>query len=503
MKLSSEDKQKMNCPQPTFNMQIEKTHNAQFGKCVKRYLSFVREHNDLQTESKETWLREPHLSKYKAITTFYLKNYWNMMNSPLWADSDILPMIETTRQDLANICGCKSKAVYNHLARLSSVGIIEIETLNRGKKGDREVIKVNGYRISLNLFFLLGIEDFKPEMKKMKPLEVRIIKRTASYKLQTLPDLLNPYEILNKKDIAASVENLHQERHQEINQEKGKTATPAVSEQEKSDIIYQENQEKYTGGAEISGKSETEVFSEQNWAEVVRKQLEGEIQSTEIVSTPHENWNDYRNRRRQEFKYIRPKKPAITISEVDKMRIVDNFWNYAKNIFYPNRDFEPIRKKITDLIRSDVFNNFEGNDDPTFWQIESLKLQSWAEKKAKFDENKSRVAYFPLNYFAKSYGNREKQGFLVVKIWKFKHDKSLKEMEFDRILESAKRSMTLYPTTGIIPRGQKDKIVNIQQLAQYWFRSVASRTNHEFTEQFKNFLQTQNFTQKSWQIQQV
>lgn len=481
-------------------MQLEKTHNAQFGKCVQRYLSFVREHNDLQTESKETWLREPHLSKYKAITTFYLKHYWNMMNSPLWADSDILPMIETTRQDLANICGCKTKAVYNHLARLSSVGIIEIETLKLGKKGEEKQIKVNGYRISLNLYFLLGIEDFKPEMKKMKPEEVRIIKRTSSLELQTLPDLLNPYEILNKEDIAECVENLSQERHQEIHQEKEKTATLPVSEQNKPEIIYQENQENNLGGAENFEETETKVCSEQDWAEIVRKQLGEKPQNIEKVSTPHENWNSYRLRREQEFKDTRPKKPALTISDVEKLRIVDNFWNYAKNVFYPGRNFEPIRKKITDLIRFDVFNNFEGSDDPIFWQIESLKLQSWAEKKAKFDENKGRNAYFPLNYFAKSYGNREKQGFLVVKIWKFKHDKSLKEMEFDRILESAKRSMTIYPTTGIVPRGQKDKILNIQQLAQYWFRSVASRTNREFTEQFKNFLQTQNFTQNHGNI---
>lgn len=489
-------------------MQLEKNHNAQFGKCVQRYLSFVREHNDSHTQSKETWLREPHLSKYKAITSFYLKHYWNMMNSPLWADSDILPMIETTRQDLANLCGCKTKAVYNHLARLSSIGVIEIEELKLGKKGEGKQIKVNGYRISLNLFFLLGIEEFKPKTKIFSPQEVRTIKRISTPLLQTLPDLLNPYEILNNLERKEDVDNLHQERHQEINQEKEKTATLDESNKIKVDINFQENnQENNLGGAaENSEQENRKEFNEQDWAKIVREKLEGKVETVKVnVSTPHENWNTYKNRRIAEIRDKKfPQKPILTISEIDKKRIVDNFWSFAKMKFYPTRNFEPISKKITDLIRSDVFNNFEGSDDPIYWQIESMKLQSWVEKKAKFDENKGRHAYFPLNYFAKSYGNREKQGFLVVKIWEYKHNKSLKEAEFDRVLETAKKSMTLYPLTGILPRGQKGKIANIQQLAQYWFRSVAARTNRDCTENFKNFISTQNFTNnKSWQQQPV
>jgi hypothetical protein len=114
-------------------MRIEKTFSHQFGQVIERYHAFAKEHNDVQFVTKSTMLREPHLSKLKSIAHLYLKQFWNCMNSPLWADSDRVPLLQVTRWDLANLCGCSRRAVQDHLARLSTFGVITVEEFEEAK----------------------------------------------------------------------------------------------------------------------------------------------------------------------------------------------------------------------------------------------------------------------------------------------------------------------------------------------------------------------------------
>jgi hypothetical protein len=84
--------------------------------------------------------------------------------------------------------------------------------------------------------------------------------------------------------------------------------------------------------------------------------------------------------------------------------------------------------------------------------------------------------------------------------WDKKAQKSLKELEFERELERAKLSMLQFPVTGTVPKGQKNKIKDITQLAQYFSRKLTVRTTSEYVQKFNTFLTTTNFT-NPWQQQ--
>jgi hypothetical protein len=122
-----------------------------------------------------------------------------------------------------------------------------------------------------------------------------------------------------------------------------------------------------------------------------------------------------------------------------------------------------------------------------------MTLQYWADKKQAFDARKDREAYHPTKYFSKDYGTHQKQGFLVVLQWAKKAEKSLREIEFEKELERAKLTMMQYPMTGVVPRGQGNKIKDITQLAQYYSRKLSVKTNSDYVQKFNYFLKTTNF----------
>ncbi|WP_095167680.1 hypothetical protein [Flectobacillus sp. BAB-3569] len=53
--------------------------------------------------------------------------------------------------------------------------------------------------------------------------------------------------------------------------------------------------------------------------------------------------------------------------------------------------------------------------------------------------------------------------------------------------------MIQYPMTGVVPRGQGNKIKDITQLAQYFNRKLSVKTNSDYVQKFNNFLTTTNF----------
>lgn len=467
-------------------MRIEKTFKHQFGKVVERYLAFVREHNDAQMVTRATMLREPHLSKFKTIANFYLKEFWNRMNSPLWAEATNMPLITITRADLANLCGCSRRAVQDHLARLSHYGVIMLEEFAEGK--------INGYHVAINQWFLLGVEESKPKIQSWSEKATTILK--SAYKSfeplsmgQTLPHLLDLKENLYNSYRAEGVEKLPQERHQENCQEKQEIAKPLGAGQEP-------NQENFTKKKAGAGPEQT---SGVDTSEVADENPQG---GTEISSD--ERFEAYKQGKLHKLRYQNKPTPVKAITEIEKAQIVSRFWSYVKDVFYPNRNFTPIEADIKKVIYRDVFKSFvpEKPSENTFefWEIYNLRMQYWADKKQAFDARKDRQAYHPTAYFQKSYGNSQKQGFLVVLEWDKKAQKSLKELEFERELERAKLSMLQFPVTGTVPKGQKNKIKDITQLAQYFSRKLTVRTTSEYVQKFNTFLTTTNFT-KPWQQQ--
>lgn len=431
-------------------MRVEKTFNHQFGKVMERYHAFAREHNEAQFITKSTMLREPHLSKFKAISGLYLKHFWNMMNSPLWADSDIIPTVNITRWDLANLCNCSQRAVQDHLARLSTYGVIDVEEPLTAAEGQV------GYRINVNLFLLLGIEEYKPKIKAWSAKATCIFKKSSLTSKQSLPDFNNPKdESLNNIDKADCVENQSQGRHHEKTQEKGEIAKPL-------ELNQGNDQEKNGGAAEISENP---------------PRLTG--------------WDAYKSGNYHANRTLVAPKPAPNyITDIEKAMIVNNFWEFAKKLFYPNQRFvDKVEREIKNTIRKDVFGDFLGNGTFNFWQVESMKAQYWAEKKQAWDAQHDRVAYWPVKYFAKEYGNPKKQGFLVVKQWEAKASKSLKEVEFEKELQKAQLAILAFK----IPNGQKGKIHDIIGLTQYYHRKLTVKTNSEYVQKFAQFLTTSNY----------
>lgn len=475
-------------------MRIEKTFRHQFGKVVERYIAFVKEHNAAQVVTRSTMLREPHQSKFKTIASLYLKEFWNRMNSPLWAEATDMPFVTVTRADLANLCGCSRRAVQDHLARLSHYGVIMLEEFDEGK--------VNGYHVAVNQWFLLGVEASKPQIQSWSEKVTSILKSSVGDSdsptvWKSLPYLIDQKENLYNSYKAELVDKLPQERHQENCQEKQEIADFVATPQN----LDQENAKKNTGavdGAEDGLVVVSEVGDGTSDMEVADENQGGS--SVEISSD--ERFEAYKKGNLHKLRYRnqpqQPKYREITLAE--KNGIVENFWKYAKEAFYPNRNFSPIEPEIKKVIYQDVFGSFKSKDISEityeYWQIYNLRMQYWVDKKQAFDARKDRQAYHPTSYFAKSYGNAKNQGFLVVLEWDKKCQKSLKEAEFERELEKAKMSMLQYPF--LVPRGQRNKIKDVTQLAQYLGRKLTVRTNSEYVQKFNTFLTTTNFT-KTWQ----
>lgn len=440
-------------------MHLEKVFNCQFKKVMKRYHSFVSEHNVLQVHTKSTQLREPHQSKFKTLTSFYLRKFWNDLNSPLWADTHEIPTLFITRRDLANLCNCSMRAVQDHLARLSTFGLIYV---NEHPDSTRNF----GYQIRINLWILFKWEQCRPKLCTWLNKPTIIKKVDFDEVWQTLPDLRN-LKTLNNSYIEKKEENvdiLPQERHQETFCQEMREMVQLSSP---SPITNQE-------------------IDQENRVAAPAAAVDNSVQAVD-------RFEAYCNGTLHKARYQTHKIPPsndITLGEKDL--IVNNFWNFAKNIFYAHRDYKPIEKDIKKVIKEHVFNDFisnkVGENTFVYWQTLSLKLQYWAEKKHNYDTKKDRVAYHPIQYFSKEYGNAKRQGFLVIHEWAKRAETSLLELAFSKELFSVQNAMNQYVLYKKLPKGQVNKITNSLQLYNYLHRKLQARTNLQTTQKFIAFV---------------
>lgn len=445
-------------------MHLEKVFNCQFKQVMKRYHALVSEHNTLQVHTKSTQLREPHQSKFKTLTSFYLRTFWNDLNSPLWANTHEIPTLFITRRDLANLCNCSMRAVQDHLARLSTFGLIYVNELPTSSQNF-------GYQIRINLWLLFKWEECKPTLRSWLQKPTMIKKVNFSEVWQTLPDLRN-LETLNNSYKENSEENVDcrpQERHQEIfYQEMREMAQNSSECPEEDQEIDQENRV-------APGESPVDKHSEKQGR--FEAYLQGNLHKTRYQTINVQKSNG--------------------ITNTEKELIVNNFWNFTKGIFYPHANYKPIDLQIKHVIQKHVFNDFTTlkSEENTFvfWQTYSLKLQYWAEKKHNYDTKKDRVAYHPIQYFSKEYGNSKRQGFLVVNEWAKRAEKSLRELAFEKELFNAQNAVNQYILFKKLPKGQKNKIVNKVQLYQYLCRKLQVRTNQYTTQKFMDFVTNYQF----------
>jgi hypothetical protein len=173
----------------------------------------------------------------------------------------------------------------------------------------------------------------------------------------------------------------------------------------------------------------------------------------------------------------------------EKAQLITEFWNYAKKNLYPKQKFNgETEVKIKRLIGSDVFGHFNGTESYIHWKTFCMTKIAEVDLVKKHNEKYDREAYWPLNYFSKKY--RDRGGFLIAHVWLKREQKKFIEVRFEDELEKAKNSLAF----GIIPRGQKGKILSISELSLYWAKRISKRTSPETLEKYYSFISNTNLS---------
>lgn len=440
-------------PKPREIVRLPKTLDQLNKAVAKRYYEFKEAHNLIQKIGRESHLRTPHKDMFQVIMYKYLVKFRNIVNAPIWIDTVEVPALQTNRQELANLTHGKKRNVYNILARLAEANIISVDYEYHGSK-------VVGYLITPNLYFVLGGREYQPEINVFAEPITMIPERRL---WQSLP-YLNNLENNNNKDKAELPTYPHQEKHQENNQENAQAENPL----EQIKICKADSEKNFGGGSDFEG-----VDNLSGGAELRKIKFYGE------------RTNEYA-----------PKITIVPQNHIkghEKVKIVEDFWRYAKKYLFTNWQFDVNQlKEIKELIKTDVFGNFNDSDDynkcRVFLMMRQAEVDLIVANNLKYD----RTAYYPMKYFSKNYINRG--GFLSAHQWTMKERKKFTEVQHRELLQKAKISITC----GKIPRGMSERITNPRELTDYWFNRLAKATNDvEIIGDFTRFITNISLT-RAW-----
>jgi len=437
-------------------VRMPKTLEQTSSSVYKRYYALAQEFNAIQHLGLSAKLRTPHQKVMEAILYKYLPMFRKLVNSSTWVDSQSIPSINITRRELARLISCETRNIYNILARLSNARFIDIVDNN----------STGGYTIIPNLYIAFGDVNLKPQLKALTALPKDILITQTWQTFPILKDRIN----LNNTYIAVDVESTHEnygERHREIDREKKQI--------EPFELSFPKNTlESSTNDKENETSCAADTDDVDNYAsgraEYFRNRHLGGFNSP----LPH------RTTKPVQEKPIQPHEKAQLITE---------FWNYAKKNLYPKQKFNgETEVKIKRLIGSDVFGHFNGTESYIHWKTFCMTKIAEVDLVKKHNEKYDREAYWPLNYFSKKY--RDRGGFLIAHVWLKREQKKFLEVRFEDELEKAKNSLAF----GIIPRGQKGKILSISELSLYWAKRISKRTSPETLEKYYSFISNTNLS---------
>lgn len=448
--------------EPINDIRFPKTIEQLDSRVFKRYFQYKEEFNAKQVLGTKVHLKGSHLNIFQSIMYKYLPSFRALVNSPLWADSDKVPALHTTRRELANLGHCCPRTIYNILARLSAAGIISVEEQTESRKA--------GYVITPSLYFVLGLEEFKPSVQVLNE-EPTVLLNTNTR--QKLPHI-NNQEILNNKNKAEDV---------------------SIDPKEDTKELYQRKKQTEPSGGimQVSG-----VENLQNTKEILQTGAVGDVDKS-ILEIANERASSKREHFFGKSSGAGVKKAEKVVEGIkphEKARLVEDFWKYAKGKLFASWTFEAeTERKILNVIREDVFGGFLGNEDFNYWQVFALMRQAETDLMAGNNEKYDRKAFFPEYYFSKNYAKRG--GFLSAHAWTKKERKKFTELQHKELLQQAKESVLC----GKVPVHQKDKINNPKDLAMYWQTKLARQTgSSEIVNQFLEFISKTNIT-RPWMKQ--
>jgi len=454
--------------EPLNDVRFPKTIEQLDSRVFKRYFNYKEEFNAKQILGNKVHLKGSHLNIFQSIMYKYLPSFRALVNSPVWADSDKVPALHTTRRELANLGHCCPRTIYNILARLSAAGIISVEEQTESRKA--------GYVITPNLYFVLGLEEFKPTIEVLTEEPTVLFNSNTR---QKLPDI-NNLKTLNNKNKAESVE---------------------IDPKENTKEFYQRTEqiEPCGGLMQVSGTE-----SLKNTKEILHSGAGGDVDKLgNVDKSIEEIANERVSSKRDKFfgkssgaVVKKVEKVVEGIKPHEKARLVEEFWKYAKEKLFASWTFEAeTEKRILNVIREDVFGGFNGNDDFNHWQVFALMRQAETDLMAGNNEKYDRKAFFPEYYFSKNYAKRG--GFLSAHSWTKKERKKFTELQHKELLQQAKEAILC----GKVPVHQKDKILTPKDLVMYWQAKLARQTgNSEIVNQFLEFISKTNIT-RPWMKQ--
>lgn len=446
-------------------VRLPKTLEQYNSQVYKRYYAFKEAHNKAQTIGNSAHLKASHKNLFEVIMHLYNPIFRRLVNSPVWEETDTPPSLRKTRRDLANLMHGGKRNVYNVLARLAAANIISVEIDKEFTDGCSQKGHANGYIITPNLYFVLGLPEYHPEISIFENPITEIPERHLWQKLPALNNQENKY---NKRK-AEEPTYPHQERDQEKeHQEKDQAETPVDTNQKNNT----EDTQKNTGGGDF---------------ELVDN-IQDKITPGDLMHLKF--YGERVPRYAPKINVV----PQQVIQNHEKVKMVSEFWNYAKKYLFPNREFNGEQTiAIKEIITTDVFGSFNGTENYNEWRVFLLMRQSEVDLMVAHNEKYDRQAYYPTAYFSKNYVKRG--GFLSAHKWTMKERKKFTQFHHLQMLEKAKMSITC----GKFPRNMKERINSPKELVEFWFNKLAKATNSpEIIENFGKFIANINLT-RAWQ----
>lgn len=472
--------------------------------CHKRANAYISEHNECQgPEGLKYHIRDGAKLTFDKIVAKYFKKFCKDIQSPLWADSCKMPTVWIGRPEISSLTGCKVRTAGDRIAKFCYMGMIKVHA-----KGDL------GYKISLNPYFLFGLDaENPPKIQKMN------FEGKVKFTVFLTPEVQTLHTVYGFKttrknnkykaeDVQISDKN---ERTHRKNSER-KNTIPVIGQifaqsRDLKDSYPQKIESVKPGGGSMPPESISEVEAKQ-----IVANLFGGNDSREMTTVKTIDFQEIADERlaetTQEERISRLKSKLYTkgdtlnsylsknhrLTERDKVQFVNDFYEHMMFNIYPNLDlFGDCPQKVKDLIHSEVFNSFAGDNNYLEWRVLLNLNIAILDQHKKYNQEHSREAYFPTSWLKKydSNGKKRKANFHCTAKFIGKSRRNLAEDLKEKKLAKAIDAMVnqKYPK-----KLRTSEMQNLKNLYNFWFLQLAKTTSASHTARFYEFIDQYYFT---------
>ena len=472
--------------------------------CHKRANAYISEHNKCQgQEGLKYHIRDGAKLTFDKILAKYNKKFWKDVQSPLWADSCEMPTVWIGRPEISSLTGCKVRTAGDRIAKFCCMGMIKVHA-----KGDL------GYKISLNPYFLFGSDaENPPKIQKMN------FEGKVKFTIFLTPEVQSLHTLYcfktTRKDNKYKAEEIQISNKSDRTDKKnyGRKNTIPVNGQipahsgDLKDSYPQKNENVKLGGGSMPSESINEAEAKRIVANLFGgndsqpkttvKSIDFQEIANERVSEPTQEERISRLESKLYGKGDTSKSYLSNnqrLTERDKVQFVNDFYEHMMLKIYPKLDlFGAYPQKVKDLIRSEVFNSFAGDNDYLEWRVQRNINMAILDQHAKYNDEHSRDAYFPTSWLKRydSNGKKRKANFHCTAKFLGKSRRvlldELKEDKLTRAIEAMVNEK--YPKKLRTPEKQ-----NLENLYYFWFLQLSKTTSVSHTARFYEFINQYYFT---------